>query len=71
MAPHNTGNYCASFQRVDKNPEAVPGEAGNANWPSDDHYIEATCDGLPCPPYDPQKELTCVICTMQQEVKYN
>ena len=55
MAPHNTGNYCASFQRVDKNPEAVPGEAGNANWPSDDH----------------QKETTCVICTMQQEVKYN
>ena len=27
------------------------------------HHTEATCTGMPCPPYDPQKELTCTICT--------
>ena len=23
----------------------------------------SNCDGIPCPPYDPQKELTCAVCT--------
>ena len=48
---------------VDKDPEKVSGEAGDtaSNNP---HHVEATCNGLLCPPYDPQKELTCVVCTM-------
>ena len=64
MAPHSTGNYRASFICVDKDPELVPGEAGNVDGSNDPHHIEATCDGLLCPPYDPQKELTCVVCTL-------
>ena len=63
MAPHSTGNYRASFICVDKDPEVVPGEAGN-EASNDPHHVEATCDGLLCPPYDPQKELTCVVCTL-------
>ena len=28
------------------------------------HHVEATCStGLPCPPYDQNKELNCVVCT--------
>ena len=64
MAPHSTGNYRASFQCVDKDPEVVPGEAGDVGGSTDPHHVEATCDGLQCPSYDSQKELTCVVCTM-------
>ena len=63
MAPAN-GNYAASFTCVDNDPEAVPGERGNVGGSSDHRHVEATCDGISCPPYDPQKELTCVVCTM-------
>ena len=28
------------------------------------HHVEANCNGMPCPPYDPQKELNCVVCTV-------
>ena len=64
MAPHSLYNYRASFICVDKDPELVPGEAGNVDGSNDPHHVEATCDGLLCPPYDPQKELTCVVCTL-------
>ena len=64
MAPHGTANYRSAFQCVDKDPEKVPGEAGNLHLSNDPHHVEATCNGLLCPPYDPQKELTCVVCTM-------
>ena len=26
-------------------------------------HVEATCNGMACPPYDDEKELTCVVCT--------
>ena len=64
MGPTSLNNYRASFQCVDKDAESVPGEAGDANWSHDRVHVEATCDGLPCPPYDSHKELTCVVCTM-------
>ena len=64
MAPHATGHYRASYMCVDKHPEAVPGEYGDSPLSSDPHQVEATCSGLQCPPYDPEKELTCVVCTL-------
>ncbi len=27
-------------------------------------HVEAECGGMQCPPYDPEKELTCVVCTI-------
>ena len=27
------------------------------------YHVEANCNGMLCPPYDPQKELTCAVCT--------
>ena len=55
-------HYRTMFECVDKNPDSVPGSA-----PSVDgavfYHTEASCTGMPCPPYDPQKELTCAICT--------
>ena len=63
MAPHTTGNYRAAFICVDKDPEVVPGQAHNNPLSNEPHHVEASCDGLSCPPYDEEKEITCVVCT--------
>ena len=51
-----------SAECVDKDPETVPGEVANTNGAMF-HLIEATCNGLQCPPYNAEKELTCAVCT--------
>ena len=55
---HNRG----MFECMDRNPESIPGSAANVNAALF-YHTEAGCNGLPCPPYDPQKELACVVCT--------
>ena len=53
-----------TFECVDKSPESIPGSAAHTGIDGAHfYYVEATCNGLPCPPYDPQKELTCAVCT--------
>ena len=47
---------------VDKDSESIPGSAANTNGALF-YHMEATCNGIPCPPYNPEKELTCAICT--------
>ena len=51
-----------TFECVDKNPESIPGSTANTDGALF-YHVEATCNGLPCPPYDTQKELTCAVCT--------
>ena len=51
-----------SAECIDKDPESVPGEAANTNGAMF-YHMEATCNGIQCPPYDPEKELTCAVCT--------
>ena len=52
------------FECVDKDQESLPG-GGTTN--TDGvlfHHVEAVCNtGLPCPPYNNEKELNCVVCT--------
>ena len=55
-------DYRTMFECVDKNPDSIPGSASDVNGALF-HHAEATCTGMPCPPYDPQKELTCTVCT--------
>ena len=50
------------YECVDKNPDSVPGSASNADGVLF-YHVEANCNGMLCPPYDPQKELTCAVCT--------
>jgi len=50
------------YECVDKNPESVPGSATNTDGTLF-YHVEASCNGMACPPYDPQKELTCAVCT--------
>ena len=50
------------YECVDKNPDSVPGSAPSTNGALF-YHVEANCNGMLCPPYDPQKELTCAVCT--------
>ena len=50
------------YECVDKNPDSVPGSASDTNGALF-YHVEASCNGMLCPPYDPQKELTCAVCT--------
>ena len=58
-------NLPTTYECVDKDPESVPG-LNSAGWGSGSgifNHVEASCNGMACPPYDPEKELTCVVCT--------
>ena len=54
--------HSSTFECVDHNAEAVPGSQSNVNGALL-YHVEADCSGLPCEPYLPEKELTCVVCT--------
>ena len=55
-------HHRSMFECIDKDPETVPGSAASTN-PTLFYHTEATCSELLCGPYDPEKELTCVMCT--------
>ena len=50
------------FECVDRDQEALPGSHANTDGVTFWH-VEASCNGLPCDPYDPNKELNCAVCT--------
>ena len=61
-----TGRYNqqrSSFECVDKDAESIPGSGGTNDIGALIYHVEATCSGIPCPPYDVSKELTCAVCT--------
>ena len=55
--------YRSTYECVDKNPESVPGLDGWSGASALFYHVEPNCAGLSCPPYDAQKELTCVVCS--------
>ena len=50
------------FECVDSTPDIIPGSSADSDGALF-YHAEATCNGLPCGPYDPEKELTCAVCT--------
>ena len=51
------------FECVDADQESLPGSHPNTNGALF-YHVEAACNtGLPCPPYNQNKELNCVVCT--------
>ena len=52
----------STYECVDKSPQSVPGSAADNNGALF-YHIEATCTGLPCPPYVDGREVTCAVCT--------
>ena len=61
MTEYTTQNT-ATYECVDKDAEAVPGSHTNTNGGLF-YHVEASCNGLPCPSYVAEKELTCAVCT--------
>ena len=53
------------YECVDKNPDTLPGSAADTNGTLF-YHVEASCNGMLCPPYDREKELTCAVCTKQK-----
>jgi len=57
------GRHRTMFECVDQNPQSVPDTAADTNGALF-YHVEVKCNfGIPCPPYDTQKEVTCVVCT--------
>ena len=55
--------HSQTFECVDRDAEAAPGGHGNTNGGLF-YHVESSCHtNLRCPPYDRNKELTCVVCT--------
>ncbi len=50
------------FSCVDKDAQSIPGRVGNEDGALF-YHVEATCNGILCPPYDTERELTCAVCT--------
>ena len=62
MSAHHTHSLPTTYECVDKDPESVPGIGYGSGSGLFDH-VEASCNGMACPPYGAEKELTCVVCT--------
>ena len=62
MSTHFANHHRTMYECVDQSPDRIPGSAPNTDG-AVFYHVEATCNGLPCGPYDPQKELTCAVCT--------
>ena len=56
------GYYRTRYECIDKDAEGVEGITGNQNGVLF-HHVEASCNGILCPPYDTERELTCAVCT--------
>ena len=63
MSTDYNHNGRTMFECVDKDPESVPGLDAGSNPRAYLQVVEPYCNGLSCPPYDAEKELTCVVCT--------
>ena len=63
MSAH-LGHYRTMYECVDEDQESLPDSASNTNGALF-YHVEASCDPgqLPCPPYDQNNELNCVVCT--------
>ena len=62
MMSARSNHYRRSTACMDKNPESIPGSIGSTQGALFLH-MEATCNGILCPPYVAEKELTCAVCT--------
>ena len=61
MSEHKN-NPRSTFECVDKDQESVSGSQGDTVG-AHFYHVEATCNGMDCPPYVAANELNCVVCT--------
>ena len=55
-------HFRSMFECVDRDQESIPGSQGDT-YGALFYHVEANCNGMPCPPYNAEKELNCVVCT--------
>ena len=63
MAAYHVYNGRTLFECIDSTPQSIPGLDRYDNDNALYYHVEATCNSLSCPPYDTEKEVTCVVCT--------
>ena len=63
MSQHRIRRSRSTFVCVDHKPESVPGLDDYGDPRAIFYPVEPGCGGLACPPYDPEKELICTVCT--------
>ena len=62
MGGHYNHRQSTSFICVDVNPDIIPGMGSNTDGALL-YHIEPDCGrGIPCPPYDERREMSCVVC---------
>ena len=54
----------STYECVDSSQEPVPETKSFNGNGALFYHVEAQCNGMDCPPYDLEKELTCVVCTI-------
>ena len=62
MASEVTSLQNMKYECVDSLPDTIPGtqsDVAGAHF----NFVVASCNGLPCGPYDPKKAITCSVCT--------
>ena len=62
VAGYGGGGGRQSAACMDAHPQFLGGQANNTNGALF-YHVEVTCNGIQCPPYDPQRELSCVVCS--------
>ena len=63
LMTERSNHHRSTFECVDHSPQSVPGSIRNTDGALL-YHIEVKCNyGIPCPPYDTQKEVMCVVCT--------
>ena len=63
MTAYEGHNGRTLFECIDGQPQSVPELNGYDGNNALYYHVEATCNSLSCPPYDTQKEVTCVVCS--------
>ena len=60
LVSENQDEYRIMYECIDKDPEGAP---GTSTPRVEFGFVEPLCSSFSCPPYDAEKELTCVVCT--------
>ena len=63
LTTEHDGHHRSSFNCIDINPEVIPGTSADNGDGALFYYVGATCNGLPCPPYENGRILSCAVCT--------
>ena len=63
MGARRLDAHPSTLECIDQDPDYIPGGSPDGDA-ADFYFTVAYCDaGLQCPPYRPNKPITCIVCT--------